>query len=148
MKHKHLFKMSDRVSKMMKCKRLKFWVSEKRIIEVYIDNQSLFVIVYIFNQRLNIRPFQQWVQHLFACLAQNWCTCFIKNTSKLIILKGAQENKRFEKAFQNWQIWFSNFIGQNFPGNEASDILCQIKVHFRRMRSSHLKLGHHGSFEL
>jgi hypothetical protein len=29
---------------MVKCKRLKFWVSGKRVIEVYIDKQSLFVI--------------------------------------------------------------------------------------------------------
>jgi hypothetical protein len=33
------------VSKMMKRKRLKFWVSEKRVIEVYIDKRNLFVIV-------------------------------------------------------------------------------------------------------
>ena len=37
-KCKHLSKMFDRVSKMMKRKRLKFWVLEKRVIAVYIDN--------------------------------------------------------------------------------------------------------------
>ncbi len=45
-KRKHLSKMADRVSKMMKRKRLKFWISEKRVIEVYIDKRSLFIIVY------------------------------------------------------------------------------------------------------
>ena len=45
-KRKHLSKTSERVSKMMKRKRLQFWVLEKRVIEVYIDNQNLFVIEY------------------------------------------------------------------------------------------------------
>jgi len=39
-KCKHLSKLSDRVSKMLKRKRLKFEVLEKRFIEVYINNQS------------------------------------------------------------------------------------------------------------
>ena len=45
-KHKHLSKMSDRVSKNVEVQALKVWVSEKGVIEVYIDIQSLFVIVY------------------------------------------------------------------------------------------------------
>jgi hypothetical protein len=31
---------------MMKRKCLKFWVLEKRVIELYIDNRSLYVIIY------------------------------------------------------------------------------------------------------
>ncbi len=45
-KRKHLSKTSDRVSKLLKRKRLKLGFSEKGVIEVYIDIQSLFVIVY------------------------------------------------------------------------------------------------------
>jgi hypothetical protein len=41
-KHKHLSKTSDRVSKLLKRKRLKFG-SKKVVIEVYIDIRSLFI---------------------------------------------------------------------------------------------------------
>jgi hypothetical protein len=36
-KHKHLSKTSDRVSKNAEVQVLKVWVSEKGVIEVYID---------------------------------------------------------------------------------------------------------------
>ena len=45
-KRKHLSKMSDRVSKNVEAQALKVWVSEKGVIEVYIDIRSLFIIVY------------------------------------------------------------------------------------------------------
>ncbi len=46
-KHKHLSKMSDRVSRnVLERKRLRV-ESRGCFIEVYIDNQSIFVIVYI-----------------------------------------------------------------------------------------------------
>jgi len=44
-KRKHLSKTSDRVSKNAEAQVLKVWVSEKGVIEVYIDIQSLFIIV-------------------------------------------------------------------------------------------------------
>ena len=44
-KCKHLSKMSDRVSKMLKRKCLKFEILEKVFIEVYINNRSIFVII-------------------------------------------------------------------------------------------------------
>jgi hypothetical protein len=44
-KYLHLSKLSDKVSKMLKRKCLKFEVLEKRFIEVYFHNLSIFVIV-------------------------------------------------------------------------------------------------------
>ncbi len=46
-KRKHLSKMSDMVSKMFDAQTLKGCGLEKIFIEVYIDNRSVFVIVYL-----------------------------------------------------------------------------------------------------
>jgi hypothetical protein len=64
-KHKHLSKMSDRVSRnVLKHKRSRI---ERRecFIEVYIDNQSLFIIVYIFKklQQVPQLVIERWQRH-------------------------------------------------------------------------------------
>jgi len=46
-KRKHLSNMSDRVSKIFWSARAQGWKGREEFIEVYIDNQILFAIVYL-----------------------------------------------------------------------------------------------------
>ncbi len=51
--------MSDRVSKMFEALALKGWGLEKVFIEVYIDNRSIFVIIYLLPPQKNFKTYNE-----------------------------------------------------------------------------------------